>query len=102
MRSLYPRTLNMWYDNGRDGVFHGRLRMGQETTVNSYHGHVFYFTELEDDHTRVTSITASSERVLYVISSNNPEDAALVPQELVEDTQKQEEFMREYYQRTGS
>ena len=92
----------MWYDSGYEGTFHGRLKLGQETTVNSYQGHMFYFTELNDDHTRVANITASVDQVLYIIRSDKPEDADLVPQDLVEDTRKQQEFMQEYYQRTGN
>ena len=102
VRSLYPRTLNMWYDDGSEGTFHGRLRLGQETTVNSYHGHTFYFTELGDDKTRVASITASNDQVLYIITSNKPEDEGVVPQHLIEDSRKQQEFMEDYYQRTGT
>ena len=91
----------MWYDNGNEGTFHGRLKLGQETTVNSYQGHKFYFTELDDDQTRVANITASVDQVLYIINANTPEDQELVPQDLVEDTRKQLEFMKDYYQRTG-
>merc|ERR1719399_1060521 len=42
--SLSPKKLVMWYDDGRNGIFEGKLNLGQTTTTNSYEGHVFYFT----------------------------------------------------------
>jgi hypothetical protein len=84
------------------GVFHGRLKPGQETTVNSYEGHTFFFTETKDNtNTHITSITASQDQVLYIIRSEQPEDELLLPEGVVEDTKLQEDFMTSYFERTG-
>lgn len=44
-RSLSRAPIEMWYDDGRDGILSATLRLGQETTTNTYEGHEFYFTE---------------------------------------------------------
>ena len=44
-RSLSVKSVDMWYDDGSDGVLSATLRLGQETTTNTYEGHEFYFTE---------------------------------------------------------
>jgi hypothetical protein len=46
-RSISPRTLQIWYDNGEGGSKMGRLKVGQETTTNTYETHEFFFTDLE-------------------------------------------------------
>ena len=43
-KSLAP-SIDIWYEDGKDGSYQGSLKMGQETTTNTYVGHVFYFTE---------------------------------------------------------
>jgi hypothetical protein len=43
--SLSSRSLDIWWDDGAQGIAQGRLNPGRETTSNSYSGHVFYFTE---------------------------------------------------------
>jgi hypothetical protein len=40
-RSLSGRALELWFDDGRDGIFEGLLNPGQVTTTNAYQGHVF-------------------------------------------------------------
>ena len=44
-KSLYPKTLDIWFDDGADGTPQGILGPGKETTTNTYEGHEFYFTE---------------------------------------------------------
>jgi hypothetical protein len=44
-RNHVPNAIDIWYDDGRDGTYQGTLDLGKEYTVNSYVGHVFYFTE---------------------------------------------------------
>ena len=38
-------AIDMWYDDGKDGSFQGTLTVGKESTINTYEGHVFFFTE---------------------------------------------------------
>ena len=49
VRSLRRDELDMWYDNGRDGVWQGRLKFGSETATTTYHSHEFYFTVVGDE-----------------------------------------------------
>jgi hypothetical protein len=44
-RNHVPNAIDIWYDDGRDGTYQGTLDLGKEYTVNSYVGHVFYFSE---------------------------------------------------------
>ncbi len=44
-RNLIPATIDIYYEDGGDGVFQGTLDLGKEYTINTYEGHVFYFTE---------------------------------------------------------
>jgi hypothetical protein len=63
-KSLYPKPLQIWYDDGAQGVEQGQLGPGKETTTNTYVGHVFYFTEVGDRaKKRVASVTISAEQV---------------------------------------
>ena len=47
-RSLVPTPVDVWFDDSRGGSFQGTLNLGQEYTVNSYEGHVFFFTPHND------------------------------------------------------
>lgn len=38
-------AVDYYYDDGGAGVFQGSLSLGKETTINTYEGHVFYFTQ---------------------------------------------------------
>ncbi len=44
-RNLIPTTIDIWYEDGRGGSFQGTLDLGKEYTINTYEGHVFFFTE---------------------------------------------------------
>ena len=41
-------SVDYYYDNGAEGTFQGSLTMGKETTINTYEGHVFFFTKKGD------------------------------------------------------
>ena len=43
-RSLVPETIKIWYENKQGGAFQGSLGLGKEYTLNTYEGHVFFFT----------------------------------------------------------
>jgi hypothetical protein len=38
-------AVDYYYDDGGDGVFQGSLTLGKETTINTYQGHTFFFTQ---------------------------------------------------------
>ena len=47
-RCFVTSTVHIWYDNGLGGSFQGSLTLGKEYTINTYEGHVFFFTEGDD------------------------------------------------------
>ena len=55
-KSLSSRPLDMFWEDGKNGVPQGRLQPGKETTTNTYHGHVFYFTEVNKKSNEVARV----------------------------------------------
>lgn len=87
----------MWYDDGRGGSSQGSLELGKEYTVNSYEGHVFFFTRQGDKSKVFARHVVSGDKVLYIIQDpTNPP-----PQHMLDHMVKEEAFMREYLARTG-
>lgn len=43
-RSLISEPIKIWYENNNGGSFQGSLSLGKEYTLNTYEGHVFFFT----------------------------------------------------------
>jgi hypothetical protein len=43
-RSMVRDPIKIWYENGSGGSFQGALALGKEYTLNTYEGHVFFFT----------------------------------------------------------
>ena len=70
-RSLVS-AVDYYYDDGRDGIYQGRLKLGQESTTNTYEGHVFYFTRAGDKQAVLERFTMNKDRVLYVVT--DPQD----------------------------
>lgn len=96
-RSLVPSGVDYYYDDGADGVYQGRLNLGQESTTNTYEGHVFYFTRVGDKSTVLERAVISKDKVLYIVEDQ--EDPP--PQHLRESTERELRFMQEYKERTG-
>lgn len=46
-RSLITEPIKIWYENNQGGSFQGSLSLGKEYTLNTYEGHVFFFTNEE-------------------------------------------------------
>jgi hypothetical protein len=67
LRSLSTRTLAIYWDDDREGVYQGLLRPGQTTQKNSYMGHRFYFTEEKDKSKVVADVTVDAIKVIHVI-----------------------------------
>jgi hypothetical protein len=61
--SLSSRPLSMWWDDGGDGVPQGTLPPGQESSTNSYEGHVFYFTEKNNKNNIIARVTMQNGKV---------------------------------------
>ena len=104
--SLSPKKLVMWYDDGRNGIFEGKLNLGQTTTTNSYEGHVFYFTLEEQNFfggtnrekgREVFRVRIKGNQSLYIVEDvTNPP-----PKELRSQSNKELAFTSEYLERTG-
>ncbi len=62
-RNHIPATVDIYYDDGREGSFQGTLDLGKEYTINTYEGHVFYFTEKGDKSKEVGRFTIDSNLV---------------------------------------
>lgn len=97
-RSLSSRVVDVWYDDGRDGINQGTLRPGQETTTNAYEGHVFYFTEQKNKSNRIHTLTIRPDQYLYLVR-DDPQHT--VSQEVISRTLAEEAFNERYYNRTG-
>lgn len=96
-RCLVPNGADIYYEDGRGGVPQGTLKLGQEYTVNTYEGHVFFFTVKGDKSKELARHQVSSKKVLYLI-----EDPASPPaQHFLDHRDKEEAFMAEYEARTG-
>jgi hypothetical protein len=96
-RSLSPRKIEMWYDDGGAGTEQGHLKLGQETTTNTYAGHVFYFTVQGHKDQELARFTMNPDKVLYVIYDKHKPP----PEKLLAATRKEQQFMLEYFNRTG-
>ena len=64
-KSLSSRTLDMYWEDGKDGVPQGTLRSGRESTTNTYEGHVFYFTEHNKKSNEVARVHIFQNQVFF-------------------------------------
>lgn len=62
-RSLVPENIKIWYENNQGGSFQGSLSLGKEYTLNTYEGHVFFFTN-EAKTKEFARFTMSKDQVL--------------------------------------
>ena len=61
----HARAVDYYYDDGEDGVFQGSLTLGKETTINTYEGHVFYFTEKGNKDVVLSRFQMSTDKVIH-------------------------------------
>jgi len=66
-RNLSRRKVELWFDDGRNGIQQGHLAMGQETTTNAYEGHVFIITIYGKKSEEICRFTISKEQVLIFL-----------------------------------
>jgi len=96
-RNIIPAKVDVYYDDGKDGIPQGTLELGMEYTVNSYAGHVFFFTEHKQKHKVLARHTVDPKRVLYIIEDKTRPP----PLHMREHIQREEAFMSEYLAKTG-
>ena len=97
-RCFVPSTVHIWYDNGLGGSFQGSLTLGKEYTINTYEGHVFFFTEGDDKTKEYARFSMDKNQVTYLVTDPErpPPNSYLVQQA------KEEAFTAEYLNRTGN
>lgn len=96
-RCLSPSSVDYYYFDGRKGTFQGMLTVGKETSVNTYEGHVFYFTLAGQPNKEISRFSMDKNQVLYVVrDAKSP-----APAELENMVLKQNAYDQEYFNRTG-
>ena len=96
-RCLSPSPVDYYYFDGRKGTFQGSLTVGKETSVNTYEGHVFYFTLAGQPNNEISRFSMDKNQVLYVVRDvKNP-----APAELEIMVLQQNAYDQEYFNRTG-
>lgn len=96
-RSLSSRMLDLWFDDGGEGVWEGHLKMGQETTTNTYVGHVFIITVSGKKREEVARVHIVANQVTYVITDKGYP----ATKKIIDQNAKEERFTKSYYNTTG-
>lgn len=96
-RCLVPDEVDVWYHDGGNGIYQGTLSLGKEYTVNSYDGHVFYFTEKGNKKKEYARFTVSGDRVIYVIQ----DPTRPPPKHMLDHLEKEIKFSEEYLKQNG-
>lgn len=63
-RCLAP-AVDYYYENGKGGSFQGHLTLGRESTINTYEGHVFFFTEAGNKDKELARFVMHKDQVIY-------------------------------------
>jgi prolyl 4-hydroxylase len=95
-KSLAPE-IDIWYENGQGGSYQGSLSLGQETTTNTYIGHVFFFTEKDNKAKEIARYVMRKEQALYLVE--DPDFPP--PAELRQQIDNELKYIEEYTNRTG-
>jgi hypothetical protein len=92
----YGEDVDIYYDDGRAGVWQGVLRSNKSNCINSYEGHKFFLTRQGDKRKRLLEMSASSEgHPTRVLKSKN------MPAHEIERLAKETAWHTEYYEREG-
>jgi hypothetical protein len=92
-RSLSSRIMNMWWEDGKGGLFQGTLQPGQESTINTYEGHVFFFTDSKIKEDIISRILITKDMTLYAIED---ERFPVANRDVLEQTRAEMEFNKKY------
>ena len=63
------KAVDYYYDDGAEGSFQGSLTMGKETTINTYEGHVFFFTLKDKKSVEVARYLMDKDQVTFYAST---------------------------------
>ena len=115
-RSMSARTIDLYFDDGGDGIPQGTLHSGQDTTTSAYEGHVFYYTPHQDKDSILGSVTMDKNQVrVFMKLINFQTHAAYILQvlyrltdeeypaskDIFDYTDEEEAYMADYLNRTG-
>jgi hypothetical protein len=56
-------AIDYYFYDGGEGLFQGSLTLGKETTINTYEGHRFFFTERGNKETEISWHTMVKNQV---------------------------------------
>ena len=102
VRNLRRDTLDMWYDDGRDGIWQGLLAFGKETATTSYDTHEFFFTIRGDERRiEVDRVRMDLSKSFYILRETEIFEPTVEQAQIIEETEQEEAFMKEYKERTG-
>lgn len=85
-----------YYEDNRGGSFQGTLKLGKETTTNTYIGHVFFFTDMGTKN-EIERFTMIKEKMLYVVIDNN----RLPSKEMLAQYDREIKFSEDYLKKNG-
>jgi len=95
-KSLVP-ACDYYYDDGRDGIYQGRLQLGGEATTNTYEGHAFYFTSVGKKDSVLARFTMNRDMVTYFVT----DPKSVPPRHLQDHVDQEKAFTKSYRERTG-
>ena len=58
-------AVDYYYDDGGEGVFQGSLTLGKETTINTYQGHTFFFTQKNNKKKVLARYLMVADKVIF-------------------------------------
>jgi hypothetical protein len=96
-KSLSNRMLDLWFEDGRGGLYNGHLQPGQVTTTNTYVGHTFFVTAHGKKNEEIARFSIRADKVLYEIRDKGHD----APKHVLDQFDREIAFMEEYYNRTG-
>lgn len=59
------KYVDYYYDDGAEGTYQGFLTLGKETTINTYEGHVFFFTAKGDKSIVIAKYKMDKDQVSF-------------------------------------
>jgi hypothetical protein len=92
--NYHDNDLEIFYDDGQEGVTQGYLRANRTMCINSYVGHKFFFTPIGSKE-RVAKAQASADSFENLLKPKN------MRPELAERVAAEEKFRGDYYEENG-
>ena len=94
---MSSRDLDVYYDDGKGGIEQARLKPGRESTTNSYEGHSFFVTPVNNKTNIINRFTIEANKVLYLIE--DPEYP--ISDDVLLQSREEGIFIEKYRNETG-